>query len=146
MDFELEPLALGAPDESKHVIKYALIQVGGDAIFAPQWAPQPRAVMPFPRPFGYSSRLDDEQAELEKIRTIKKGYITMYPDEFKLKRQTKRLFWSGNLPYEYNQQDFNGQQVVGNKKLFLVLRGTTKIAGAQKPTVACVIKVGYRDS
>lgn len=142
--FIIPPLAV--PEEEKVIIKYALMQVGGDQIFAPQWAPLPRAIMPFPRPFGYSSRLDNEQAELEKVRTLKKGFVTLYPNvDNKIVEKGRKMFWTGNLPYEFNLADQNGQQVEGNKKLFLVLKSTAKLAAAQKPTVACVIKVGYRD-
>jgi hypothetical protein len=45
----------------------------------------------------------------------------------------------------YDANDQNGQVVRGNKKLFLVLRSNVPNGFAQFPTVAAVVKIGYKD-
>jgi hypothetical protein len=56
------------------------------------------------------------------------------------------MFWSGNMSYEFDDLDQNGQLVQGNKKRFLVLRSNVPNTYNQKPTVAACVKIGYRDA
>lgn len=143
--FQLMRPPLQVPEMKDVTVQYTIGYWGGDGIFALQSAPQPSAVRSWPRPFGYSSRLDNLQPELEKFRSLKSGFVTLHHSDFNITEKTRNVFWSGNLAYEFDPRDQNGQMVVGNKKLYLVLRSDVPTTYAQKPTVAAVVKLGYRD-
>lgn len=149
LKFEWAALAGAVPLQKDCTICYQLCTLGGDEILPVQALVPASELVTFPRMFGYSNRLDTDASKLSKLRILKKGYAKLYHSEFNKTEVTRKMFWSGNMAYHFRQGSIFGQQIgaLGSKKIFLVLRSDIPAANpmAQTPTVACCVKVGYKD-
>lgn len=154
MRFLLDPLVETTPAYSRTKIRWALIATHNQAQDGLTWSPPvnqvlPRSPVDF---FGYSSRLDTSVANnsrLFKWHVLQKGHCYMSADDYRIVEKRVSIFheFKRRLTYEFQNDDRNGQRVVGSCKIFLVIRNDLPISTptAQKPKIAAVCKVGYKD-
>lgn len=141
------PLGANNPDYEHSFLKWAVVTTAYDAQSGVGWEPTADRLLKM-KIFGFSSRLDvaeTQQITHLKTRTLMSGTIKCDFSQYYVVETQREYFKNVNVRIEYQPDDIYGQQVTGDKKLFLVLRSTIPQASQWQPVVGGYFKINYRN-